>query len=348
MLKYLCTMTISKSPQQIMNGQGKLVGINAERPAAIRARSAYWDMWAKIPNWKPPPLKDTVGLGIVTCNRENFLKKVLDSIPRHKIDYIVLINDGDSADFKDKSDHGPRRFVYSKDGLCGNYFYTGGNKGVGFAKNWAFKEMLKTGHSQELQNWPGDPQGIDHMFIMEDDIIIKDENVFEKYIETSKKTGLKHMMYGYHGPANKRNGKPSPRKIIDYGDGVSIALNTHCVGAFTYYHRSCVEKVGLFDDHYINAFEHVDHSYMLAKEKMSTPYWWWADVANSYDYLGELACSEDNSTIRGRSDWLQNITNAVHHFEKKHGYQPAYDRPVPDTPFEEVLDNLKQIKLCTT
>jgi len=344
MLKYLCTMAISKSPQQILNGQGKLVGINAERPAAIAARSAYWDWMGTIPSWKPPPLKDTVGLGIVTCNREDFLKKVLDSIPRHKIDYIVLINDGDSADFKDKSDHGPRRFVYSKNGLCGNYFYTGGNRGVGFAKNWAFTELLKTGHSQELQNWPGDKQGVDHMFIMEDDIIIKDENVFEKYIEVSKKTGLKHLMYGYHGPANKRNGKPSPRKIVDYGDGVSIALNRHCVGAFTYYHRSCFEKVGLFDNRYINAFEHVDHSYMLAKEKMSTPYWWWADVANSYDYLDELACSEDNSTIRGRPDWEKNIWEAVEIFLDKHGYKPAYDKPVPDLLFEDVCKILKGIK----
>ncbi|HAT65577.1 MAG TPA: hypothetical protein DCS66_13435 [Flavobacteriaceae bacterium] len=338
-------MPSSKSSQQkYMNGQGQLVGINAERPAAIAARSSYWDWMASIPSWKPPPLKDTVGLGIVTCNREGFLKKVLDSIPRHKINYIVIVNDGDSADFKDKSDTNPKRYVYSKNGLCGNYFYTGGNKGVGFAKNWAFKEMLKTGHSQELQNWPGDPQGIDHMFIMEDDIIIKDENVFEKYIEASKKTGLKHLMYGYHGPANKRNGKPFPRKIVDYGDDVSIALNRHCVGAFTYYHRSCFEKVGLFDDRYINAFEHVDHSYMLAKEKMSTPYWWWADVANSYDYLDELACSEDNSTIRCRPDWVENIQNSIKVFESKHFYKPAYDNPVPDIDFNIVAEILKDIK----
>jgi glycosyltransferase involved in cell wall biosynthesis len=340
-------MAISDSPQHIMNGQGQLVGINANRPAAIRARSAYWDMWAKIPSWKPPPLKDTIGVGIITCNREEFLKKCLASLPRHKFHQIVLVNDGDSADFKDKSDMNPKRYVYSKNQLVGNYFYTGGGRSVGFAKNWAIKELMKFGRSVELANWPGDKQSVEHFFLIEDDIIIKDENVFEKYIEISKKTGIKHMMYGYHGPANKRNGKPSPRKIVDYGDGISIALNRHCVGAFTYYHRSCFEKVGLFDDHYINAFEHVDHSYMLAKEKMSTPYWWWADVANSYDYLDELACSEVSSTIRGRPSWRQNIFNAVHHFEKKHGYQPAYDRPVPDASFQEVLDNLKQIKSCT-
>jgi hypothetical protein len=108
------------------------------------------------------------------------------------------------------------------------------------------------------------------------------------------------------------------------------------VGAFTYYHRSCFEKVGLFDDRYINAFEHVDHSFMLAKEGLCTPYWWWGDVANSYDYLDELACSEDNSTIRGRPDWEKNIWEAVEIFLDKHGYKPAYDKPVPDLLFEDV------------
>ena len=96
-------MAISKSPQQILNGQGKLVGINAERPAAIAARSAYWDWMGTIPSWKPPAVKDTVGLAIITCNREDFLEKVLASIPKHKIHYLCIINDGDSPDFKNKS-----------------------------------------------------------------------------------------------------------------------------------------------------------------------------------------------------------------------------------------------------
>ncbi len=341
MLKYLCTMAISKSPQQILDGQGKLVGINAERPAAIAARSAYWDWMGTIPSWKPPPLKDTVGLAIITCNREDFLEKVLASIPRHKIHYLCIINDGDSPDFKNKSDHGPRRFVYSKNGLCGNYFYTGGSRGVGFAKNWAFTELLKKGHSQELANWPGDKQGIDHMFLMEDDIIIKDENVFEKYIETSKKTGLKHLMYGYHGPANKVGGKPRPRKIVDYGDGASVALNQHCVGAFTYYHKSVIEDIGINDSAYVNAWEHVDHSYKIVKKGYLPAYWWWPDVSDSYDYLDELACSEVSSVIRPRSDWHDNINRGAKHFYNKHGYLPGV---VPDTKVDKVLQNLKQIK----
>ena len=31
-----------------------------------------------------------------------------------------------------------------------------------------------------------------------------------------------------------------------------------------------LEKIGLYDENYINAYEHVDHSYKLAKEKYLT------------------------------------------------------------------------------
>ena len=303
----------------------------------------YWNTIKNTTPWKPPSLTDTIGIGIITCNREEFLKKCINSLPRDKFQRIVLINDGDSPDFEDKSDHGPRRQIFSKNQLAGNYYYTGGRKSVGYAKNMAIEALLKPAGSVELANWPGDKQNIEHFFLIEDDIIIKNPNVFDAYINASKLTGIKHFMYGYHGPANKRNGKPHPRKIIDYGN-LQIALNLHCVGAFTYYHRSCFDLVGLIDTQYHNAFEHVDHSYMLAKAGLSTPYWWWADLADSYDYLDELACSEDNSTIRGREDWQQNIINAVHYFESKHGYQPAYDRPVPNVPFSDVSSFLKNKK----
>ena len=303
----------------------------------------YWNTIKNTTPWKPPSLTDTIGIGIITCNREEFLKKCINSLPRDKFQRIVLINDGDSPDFEDKSDHGPRRQIFSKNQLAGNYYYTGGRKSVGYAKNMAIEALLKPAGSVELANWPGDKQNIEHFFLIEDDIIIKNPNVFDAYINASKLTGIKHFMYGYHGPANKRNGKPHPRKIIDYGN-LQIALNTHCVGAFTYYHRSCFDLVGLMDTYYNNAFEHVDHSYMLAKAGLTTPYWWWADLADSCDYLDELACSEDNSTIRGREDWQQNIINAVHYFESKHGYQPAYDRPVPNVPFSDVSSFLKNKK----
>ena len=169
------------------------------------------------------------------------------------------------------------------------------------------------------------------------------DNAFQAYIDAHKITGIHHMMFAYHGPANKgmvSGGPPRPRKVIDYYK-FKIALNENCVGAVCFYTRNCLEKVGLFDESYTNAFEHVDHSYMLAKKGYSTPYWWWSDLADSLDYVEEQACSEDNSAIRPRSDWQSNIQKSARHFVNKHGISPV---SVSDTPVADIILTLKKIK----
>jgi len=105
-----------------------------------------------------------------------------------------------------------------------------------------------------------------------------------------------------------------------------------------FYTRHILEKVGLYDESYTNAFEHVDHSYTLAKKGYTTPYWWWPDIANSLDYVEEQACSEHSSAIRPRKDWQSNIQQSWKNFTNKHGVGPT---SVPDTPFYNVADFLK-------
>jgi GT2 family glycosyltransferase len=261
---------------------------------------------------------ERIGIGIVTCNRPAFLKNLLDSIKYCNWAETIVINDGDDIDIK------------------GYNFYINKNKnnlGVCKSKNKAIKHLLDI--------------GCEYIFIIEDDMIIKDDSVFDQYIRAYKETGIHHMMFGYHGPANKggiSGGKPMPRKIIDYGD-IKIALNMHCVGSFCFYTRECLEKVGLLDEEFDkNNFEHVEHSYRLAKAGYSTPYWWWSDLANSTDYINEQACSEDNSSIRKDGEWKDKIIWSAKLFEKKHGVMPAWTNCVKDTPFDEVCNFLRSIK----
>ena len=197
---------------------------------------------------------------------------------------------------------------------------------LGKAKNRALKNLLD--------------KGCDYIILVEDDMKFKG-NLFAEYIKAYKETGIHHFMFGYHGPANKAGisgGKPVPRKIINYKD-VNIALNRDCVGAVTFFTRESLDKVGLYDENYTNAFEHVDHSYMLAEQGFSTPYWWWSDIANSLDFVEEQKCSEESSTIRPRSDWQLNIQKASQHFVKKHGISPVL---VPDTSINDVIKFIKQ------
>ena len=236
-----------------------------------------------------------VGVGIITCNRVDMYKVCRDSIDEDWYDELVTVNDGD------------------KDIICarGDYIKTPGGEGVGRAKNKAIEYLLE--------------KDCDYIILVEDDMKFKG-NLFEQYIKAYKKTGIHHLMFAYHGPAN---------------NDVKIALNQHCVGAVCFYTRECLEDVGIYDETYTNAFEHVDHSYELAKKNYSTPYWWWADIANSLDFVEEQACSEDNSAIRPRRDWQSNIKEAWEKFTDKHGAGPT---SIPDTDPQEVVNILKQIK----
>ena len=253
-----------------------------------------------------------IGVGIITCNRQEFFKKCRESIKEEWYDHIVVVNDGKGPLFDANAP----------------ILATTGMEGVGRAKNAALKHLLE--------------RHCDYIILVEDDMLFKG-NIFEQYIKAHKATGIHHFMFAYHGPANKAGisgGKPVPRKIIDYGK-VKIALNQHCVGAVCFYTRECLTEVGIYDETYTNAFEHVDHSYELAKDNYSTPYWWWADIANSLDYVVEQACSEDSSAIRPRDDWQSNIKEAWGKFTDKHGVGPT---SIPDVPINEVIKTLKQIK----
>lgn len=262
-----------------------------------------------------------IGVGIVTCNRQDFYEKCLESLSKCDIDELVTVNDGSPYDTQQ---------------IVGEYKQHKQNKGVGITKNEILQYLLDA--------------DCEHLFIIEDDIIVSDVDVFQKYITTAERTGIWHLMFGYHGPANKTpDRKPNPRLIVDYGDECKLALNQHCVGAFCYYHKGVIKNVGLMDEAFKNAWEHVEHSYQIAKLGLVPGYWWWPDVANSYDYLDELACSEDNSTIRWadaekkipKQDWSENIQKGMHHFYSKHNFMPG---TVPDTSPEDIRSKLGTIQ----
>lgn len=264
--------------------------------------------------------KKRIGVAIITCNRKDFLITLLDSINKCKdsIDELVIINDGDVLDINPN---------------FGKLVNNPTNLGVCKSKNYGMRYLLD--------------RECDYIFVIEDDMKILREDIFQAYVAACKETGIQHMMFAYHGPANKGNisgGRPMPRKIIDYGK-LKVSLNVNCVGSFCFYTKKSLEEVGLFDEEFDkNNFEHVEHSYRLAKAGYSTPYWWWADLSNSLEYITEQACSEVNSAIRRGNDWFEKIKWSALLFKKKHGYLPAWNDPVPDTPLSEVLNFLKRVK----
>jgi glycosyltransferase involved in cell wall biosynthesis len=268
-------------------------------------------------------MSEKIGCAIITCNRPVMFKKCLDSIMNNPdLDEIVIVNDGLGHTYHQSQKYPLIQHIPEK-------------QGVAKSKNDALLYLMD--------------MGCDHIFLIEDDMFIKDPNIFQAYIDASKKSGIQHLMFGYHGPANKNGisrGKPCPRLVVDYGD-FSLAFNQHCVGAFCYYSRKALEDVGLIDEKFRNAFDHVSHSYELALKGYSTPYWWWADLANSLDYIEEQACSEENSSIKTpetMQKWSDNIRSSMDYFKEKFGVFPFGSDGIPDTKEQEVLTFLKNVR----
>jgi GT2 family glycosyltransferase len=263
-----------------------------------------------------------IGVGIITCDRPEFFKECLASINRNEVDFIVVVDDGNV----------PVELEWEEKLI--KIRHQTPRQGVGVSKHDAVVTLL------QLE--------CEHIFLIEDDIKVIKKGVFDRYIETYEKTGIEHLMFAYHGPANKNGisgGEPAPKYrycmgSYDNGGGLIISINQHCVGAFCYYTRNCFDTCGNFDLEYHNAFEHIEHSHRIAQAGLTTGYWNWADISNSCEYLAEQACSEENSSIRGNPDWSDNIQKGIDRFIKTYNEHPF---KVRDTPEEEIRNTLKKL-----
>ena len=270
-----------------------------------------------------------IGVGIITCNRPDYLKSLLDSLVpcKEAIDELVVVNDGQPIEvslFK------------------GEYILNKTNLGVGKSKNKALEYLLD--------------KNCDYIFLIEDDTLILDKDVFNKYIEASRLSGIQHFNYGPGTPFNRKqvehfdlhnrhelnqDSKPAPRLVIDYGD-IKIALYTHVAGMFSFFTKTVLQKVGLIDEQFYNAWDHVDHTYRIIKAGYHPPFWWFADIEDSHKLLGEAKNAIIKSAIaKDTQEWYDAVYKGREVYLQKHGHYP--NQP-PQTTKEEVLQTLKKIK----
>jgi len=238
-----------------------------------------------------------IGLGIITCDRPAGLQKALTHLPWERLDRVVVVNDGApvSPEILREAGRGQTELLQNESNL-----------GVGKSKNRALRHLLQA--------------GMDHLFLMEDDIFVKDARVFEQYVEAARITGIQHLNFSQHGPNNKDpEGKAGPVTTVVYGS-VRIPLHRHCVGAFSYYSRECLEAVGLMDEDFYNAGEHLEHTYRILRAGFHPPFWFFADVDCSEELLGEEPWSVSQSRIASRADQAELVQRSDALFQAKHGH----------------------------
>ncbi|MFC2082234.1 glycosyltransferase family 2 protein [Bacteroidota bacterium] len=261
-------------------------------------------------------MSSKIGIGIITCNRSHFFKELIDSVPA--VEEIVVVNDGVPY----SNNLYPLR--------VNEIIQHKKNKGIARTKNDALRYLID--------------KSCNHIFLLEDDIAVKESSIFEKYIRAGELSGIYHFNYAYHGISENRtsDGKPNPRLVVDYGDGIDIAFYRNTTAALSYFRAEVLEKVGLIDTFYRNALEHVDHTYQIIKAGYHPPFRWFADLHDSNLLIRELDLLQNESLLKKNEKMLLYRAKFFGaYFRLKNGYRPSRVPSVDEKEIYKVLEQLK-------
>ena len=101
--------------------------------------------------------------------------------------------------------------------------------------------------------------------------------------------------HGRRAELNHLN-QPNILKTINYPNtDVSIDLYPNVLGAFSYYHIDVLKDVGLMDENFYNAMEHVDHTYQIIKKGYNPPFRYFVDV-NGSEYSSMISKGVNGSS----------------------------------------------------
>jgi len=262
-------------------------------------------------------MKNKIGIGVITCDRLNFFEKCIESVP--EVDELVIVNDGSKFPLK-------YPFILKANKVIQNL--TGRPHGVAVSKNKALRHLI----SKEC----------DHIFLVEDDIIIKNPDICTKYIRAAEASGIWHLNYGLHGSYNRdEQGNPKVKNLIEYKPGTEVAFYHNILGAFSYYLASIIKHVGYMDERYRNAYEHVDNTYRIIQKGLHPPFWFFADVAESWNDIQDQTENYEGSKIRNEKEWAKNYQDALGLFQHKYGCIP---QNIPQVGEDEALKILEDIE----
>jgi len=275
--------------------------------------------------------REKIGVGIITHNRPEYLNSLIRTIIpcENYINELFVINDGSPLkDFKMP---------------FGTFHQNEKNVGVAKSKNKAISLMLNA--------------DCKYLFLIEDDMLVKDPTVFNQYINASKISGIQHFNYGPGSPFNRKQtiqnfdlhnrhlldekSEPNPKLIVDYKT-CRIALYEHTVGMFSFFTDKVIKEVGNVPEEYPNCWEHVDHTYQIIKAGYHPPFWWFADIANSHELIEEAPNAIQNSSIaKDKHDWNERVMRGREIYKTKHGHYP--NQPIIYSK-EQTIEALKKIK----
>lgn len=211
-----------------------------------------------------------IGLGILTCNRPGYFRQVAEGVDAHLrglVDDVVVYNDS-----------GPLRSEYDEvmADFPGHWIEPPKNHGIAYGKNRLFEHLLDA--------------GCDWIFIEEDDCVVDSPKAVTGYIDACWTTGLQHLGFHHHKGWNAQ-----PTRVRG-----ELTIWPNLVAGWSIYSRLSLETVGLMDENFYNALEHVEHTMRLAQAGFAHAWPGMADVTGSEAWLHEIPNSFENSLASNR------------------------------------------------
>lgn len=256
--------------------------------------------------------KNNIGVGVVTYNSEEYFYSLYNTLPHSQIDQLVVVNGGNTYEREYKHAHWIQHTKNFYPSVCRNDCLT-------FLLN----------------------RDCEHIFLIEDDMLLKNPNIFDAYIKASEASGLKYFSFVSTAWESGTPKNRTPRLTAQYKDGISLSFYKNMCNEFTYHHKSCFELVGLYDGNFRDPFD-IDLAYRESSHIYSSPFWWFTDITNSDDYIMNNPDAKSRlQADRPDGSREQRIQKEWAYFKEKHG---LYVNEIPDTSREDMLKLLKMLK----
>jgi hypothetical protein len=252
---------------------------------------------------------ETVALIITTFNSESYFQDLYRTIPFGKIDEVIVVNGG--KDYKEEYEN--VKWIQHRQ-----------VKYPSVARNDGLKYAIE--------------KEFDHIFLIEDDMIIKSHDIFDQYIDASKKTGIEYFIYASIAWNSGQKGNRTPKLQVQYSPDLSLNFYDNMCNEFTYRSKKIAKDVGLYDENLRYLFD-VDYTYRVSQTLKGVPFWCFPDLANSDDLIDNNPNAV--SRLDGDGKRITRLGPDYDYFEKKHGLKV---QQIPQTNKDHFIDKIKLIK----
>ncbi len=256
---------------------------------------------------------DKIGVGIITYNSERYFEQLFNSLPIDPWYDLVVVNGGQPYTKSFKRFSGSVKWIQHDT-----------NKGSAASRNDALHYLYE--------------QGCEHLFLIEDDMIIKSPNIFKRYIEYAKISGLEYLNFASYAWDSGHPFARTPKVKVGFSPEVSIWFYSNMCNEFTYRTRGLYERIGPYREDMTSLFD-CEWVYRASLDDKTSPFWYFPDIADSDDLI--MNNPESTSRLDADGNRMNKLEKENTIFFKEH---KCMINNIPLCTIDELTYKLKKIK----